>query len=528
MQIELSPTIARWHRSPWALAIAVGLVVSCWILGNPRSAGPDEPSHMVASAAIVRGEWTGVEFGTDPTMRAFEVPNMVGEPNPSCWAFQSDVSVACAAQVELNTETVFHLSTSSNYAPWVFVIPGLASFVPWAYGYAYLARALNALIPTVLIIAAFSMLARHHRVLGAAAFAGMTPIVWFTLGTVSPSAVAIGGGLALWASLLTPSTRYASALGIAGWTTMLLARRDGPLWATAIVLTCCGLLGVRPRQLWNQLGRSARWIPIVLLPIPLLPSLRRGDLGFNLLLGLMPLALGVADVGIGLWARLRTTAARWALAATAPITAILATLLVLQRRSNGFDLDTLSPIPSSTGKHLQELVGVLGWLDAPVPMSAVLLFWATIGGLAAVAYLEQRRAAVVFAGAFCFAVVAAWMLELGQGNNYGVYWQGRYTMPFAVGLPLLLAWRSGANALIDRLAVPIVSATWLIINLGFVESQRRWAVGIYGTWSPFRWDTWSAPIAPVVLVLVHAAITAAVAALVISQPERPARTLGSS
>ncbi len=167
-------------------------------------------------------------------------------------------------------------------------------------------------------------------------------------------------------------------------------------------------------------------------------------------------------------------------------------------------------------------MGVLGWLDAPVPTSGVLLYWAGIGALAAVAWLELPRAAVVFCGALVGAVIAAWVLELGQGANYGQYWQGRYSMPFVVGFPVVLAWRPSASTLMQRLGAPIAAISWLVANLGFAAAQRRWGVGIDGSWYPWDWDTWGAPVPPIVLVVAHALITAALAAAVLRHRPRGA------
>jgi hypothetical protein len=104
------------------------------------------------------------------------------------------------------------------------------------------------------------------------------------------------------------------------------------------------------------------------------------------------------------------------------------------------------------------------------------------------------------------------VLELGQGADYGRYWHGRYTMPLAVGLPIVLAWRArtdepddrDGDTLVDRL-VPIVAVVaWLVSNVALLAAQQRWAVGVGGTWYPWRWDTWDAPIWPPVLIVLHA------------------------
>ena len=65
------PHIARWRDKSGLLIAGVVLTALCWILGNPRSSGPDEPSHMIASAGLVRGDREG-RVNPDPN------PNLAG------------------------------------------------------------------------------------------------------------------------------------------------------------------------------------------------------------------------------------------------------------------------------------------------------------------------------------------------------------------------------------------------------------------------------------------------------------------
>ena len=172
--------------------------------------------------------------------------------------------------------------------------------------------------------------------------------------------------------------------------------------------------------------------------------------------------------------------------------------------------ETVRLVMANTGDHLRQLVGNLGWLSTPVPAVAVYLFWAVIGGLALVAVLEHVRSAIVYAAGLVAAIVVAWLLELGQGTDYGDYWQGRYTMPFAVGLPLVLTWRTSAGDwLVDRVASVVGWASWVVANVAFVAAQQRWGVGTNGSWYPWDWDTWGAPVPPMALILVHGGATAA-------------------
>ena len=506
-------------RTIRSLVVAVAVVAVCWIIGNPRSSGPDEPSHMVASAALVRGDTSGSPNPLDPATRLMTVPAMVGEPNPACWAFVPAETPACTLDTALRTDTVEAPTTSYNYPPFGLLLPGLASFVPWAGGYAYLARALSALVPVLLVGGSLALLAARHRMLATAALLGLTPIAWFTFGVVNPSAVAIAGGLALTTGCLLLPARVARAdlLATAGWLAMTLPRRDGPLWAAVVVVLACLTLGVRPSELWRRLPRWAQVTVGVSAPIPLVLVVARGDTGFNVALAAAALAIPAFEALLVVWSRSPTRTHRAGIVTALSTAGLAGFALVLVTRPGGYDADVLRLVVGNTGDHLVQLVGVLGWLNAPVPTSGVILFWAAVGGLAAVAIIERPMSAVTPAAGIAAAIVLAWVLELGQGASYGNYWQGRYSMPLVVGLPALAAWRAGRTTL-DALVTPVAAVWWAVLNLGFFAAQRRWAVGVDGTWYVWRWDTWDAPVPPILLLGAHALATAWLAVAVATRP----------
>jgi hypothetical protein len=519
------PHIARWRDKAGLLIAAVALTALCWIAGNPRSSGPDERSHMIASAGLVRGDREGrINPDPDPNLAGthlFAVPGMVGQPDPGCWAFYPSIPVACQSTVPLSTTERELPSSSYNYPPWALVLPGLASFVPSAGGYAYLARVLNAAVPVALVAGSLVALRQRRAVLAAGALLGMTPIVWFTFGFVSPSAVAIGGGLALWTALLVERSRLTTWLAVAGWAAVLLPRRDGPVWATMIVLTCALLTGRRPLALWRRLAPWARWTVVAITPLPLVTPILNRDFDSNALLPFAPLALVAADLLATRYEHTRSTAGRRALIAYTSLAAALAALALVLAAPGDLQAETVRLVVANTGDHLRQLVGILGWLDTAVPAVAVFLFWALIGGMSLVAVLEYQRSTFVYLAGLAGAVAAAWLLELGQGTDYGDYWQGRYTMPFAIGLPLVLAWRpAGAEWLDDRLTSIVAWGSWVVVNVAFVAAQQRWGVGVNGTWNPFDWDTWGAPITPWLLLLVHAGATGVLAACCTSERVR--------
>jgi hypothetical protein len=85
----------------------------------------------------------------------------------------------------------------------------------------------------------------------------------------------------------------------------------------------------------------------------------------------------------------------------------------------------------------------------------------------------------------------------------------------------MVAWRpAGVGWLGDRLTSIVAWGSWIVGNVAFVAAQQRWGVGVNGTWNPFDWDTWGAPVWPWLLVLVHAGATAVLAACCTSERVR--------
>jgi hypothetical protein len=102
-------------------------------------------------------------------------------------------------------------------------------------------------------------------------------------------------------------------------------------------------------------------------------------------------------------------------------------------------------------------------------------------------------------------VAASWVLEMAQGDPTGTYWQGRYYLPFLVGVPIVLGRTQLPAAVSTRLGDVVVVLTLVVSNVAIAAALRRWAVGIAGTMVPWRWDTYQAPLPPVVLLAVHLA-----------------------
>ena len=90
------------------------------------------------------------------------------------------------------------------------------------------------------------------------------------------------------------------------------------------------------------------------------------------------------------------------------------------------------------GGFYLEMLGNLGWLDTTLPGLTYLLLTAALGALVLLAVAVGIRPYVIaMLAAMAITVVIPIVLEAWQYRGYGLYWQGRYTLPIAVGVPLL-------------------------------------------------------------------------------------------
>lgn len=497
---------------PAATLISVSVIIASWALAVPRYAGPDEPSHAIASAALVRGERGGTPVEQPVAGSQFDVPSMVGDPDPGCFAFQTDVTAACTGPPVDSTALGHRVTTANQYPIWGHVLPGLASFLPSPTWYLYVARILNGLLGIALVGTAIGRCVRtSNKALLLGMVVGLTPIAWFAMSVVNPSATTIAGGVALWTAMLTERRVRGDVLMLAGWLAVLFPRRDGPIWATLIVLAACLVERKLPTDFWSRWRSSEKVVFVATLPLLALPVFMNYYDRFAIALACAPLAIALLEAG-GRALRNRGIAHR-----PSPIFVVIIAVvavgvslaLVNVIRPGGVSTPITWAIVNGTGDQLRQMVGILGWLDAPVPQSSVLLWWVLLGAIAALAYSRSPRAAGASVEVLAAAVVAAWLLQLGTSGAVGPYWQARYSLPLLIGIPMVLG-RSASDLVTDdrRLVHIVAGSVWWIWNTGFYGAMRRWGAGLEGSNYPWRWDSWSNPVPISLLLITHALASA--------------------
>ncbi len=439
---------------------AVCLVVTfanfaVWSLATPLFASPDEQAHVVRAAGVVRGQFVGVTlYGPGSPYTGVTVPKVFasGDTYPKCFHFHPTVPASCAPPLTTSTRTVRTYTYVGRYPPLYYAIVGLPSLAFVSKTGIYLMRLASALLNALLVSLALLavVLWSRRKLLLVGVMVAATPMVWFLGGVVNPSGLEICAAICMWTAGLVlvlehperpPPGLVAVVAVAAGF--LVLARPISPLWVACIAVVL-GLLGGRRALLGVLRSRAARWSA---LPLAACGAYALWWIDDEHALDLLPVGAHVApgDSGVHL----------------------LATLF------------------EHTGGWLLQVVGVFGWLDTRSPLLTYVLWFAVVGLLVVLAALRAgARGAGVLALLLAAVVVVPIVISYGEAHRLGILWQGRYTLPLAVGVPLvsvaLLAGSTSLAPLRQRAAVVLSVGIGVADIVAFLEALRRYAVGVNG------------------------------------------------
>lgn len=515
------------RRQATVLFTLVGGLVLCWILLMPPGAGPDEPGHLVRSGAVARGQLADAD--------TYDLPDSYRLPEPGCYAFQPMTAVSCADLPAVNGETISLPTRAGEYPVWGHLTFGLPTLLP-GLAPVWWARLAGGLVATVLVAGALAAAWRSGPLIAGSLLVGLTPMAWSTFGTVNPSTCAIAGAAALWTGLLAsdPRSRRIGShtwLTTAGWVALTLPRRDGLIWACIALVVALAATDRTAVGWWRSLTFPDRLL-IGLSTVTAAGWGLTADSRASQAVVAAPLIVVAAEALRWWWTQRslsRPQRISMSIAVVAFGTASLAALV--SGRPGGWNTDLAIAVVAQTDDNLVEAIGVLGWLDTLVPWFTVFLWFALIGALAATALLTGVRTVCWAAVLLAMTIVTSWVFELYHGNESGTYWQGRYSLPLLIGVPLLLTVdtdraRAAASAFLRRIDRVTCVGALLILNVAAWAAARRFGVGTLGSYLPWRWDTPIQPVPPVVVLIAHAIITIALAAAIAftDRPDSPAET----
>jgi len=291
------------------------------------------------------------------------------------------------------------------------------------------------------------------------------------------------------------------------------------VWASLIVAIVVLTDATPVRDWWRMLGRA----PAVLVAVSALATLAwaaRSDTNAATMLFVAPFAPVAAWAVRQGWDRLRGTSApaRFAYPLVLVGLAGVAGLLVMAQRDAGFKRRALELTIMRTGDDLNEAIGVLGWLDTPVPTTAVFAWLVGLGLLAGLSVAAGRWDILGRGGlVLVVAIFSSWVLTMLQNDATGTYWQGRYYLPLLVGLPILLSAVELPAAAGRRMGASCAAVGLGVANAALYAAMRRWGVGNAGSFSPWDWDTYETPLPPVALLAIHLAASVGLVGWVLSQ-----------
>ncbi len=413
-------------RTAVVAAVGAFLLSASWAMSTPVMLVPDEASHTIRAVSLWQGDLLGdrfelVEEGpprVEAVNFAVTVPaGYVDLPTQTACFQDPVVSGGCAPTLQARPGQARIGTSAGAYQPLWYVLLGAPSRVLPPVPAIYAARLLQALVGAVFVGLSIGLAARLAGRAGVAvALLGLTPTAVWLLGAVNPNGIEIAAASTLWLGLLAlvdrPDSRVvAMIVGVAG-TAVAWARPFSPL-ITAGILAAVGLLTLdrrRGRAAWAS--RPARWaVTAVVVAIGTSSA-------WSLASGALDTFIGTPDPGL--------------------------TPGVAAMRSW-----------SSTQDRLEQMVGRFGLLDIRLPGDVAWLWAAAVlvVALAVVTRITARQAGVLVA--IITATVALPVLaESFTAQEYGLTWQGRYSMPVAYGVLAVLVWAVGHGRAGDRPAAP--------------------------------------------------------------------------
>lgn len=488
------------HQEParlwWvALAVVVGAPGALWALASPVLSVPDEPSHALTAVALWHGQRNDVEvvFPDGHVVAFYDLPEpwAAAAGVPLCYAGHPDATADCSVWPARASEDDVSGSSAGRYPPLFYALVGWGGRLWDGPSGVHAMRLASAVLCGALVTSAAWALARvvDRRLALAGVLVAWVPTAAFLAGSVNPNGFEVAAAVATWAAVLSvvrwpavhdgPVPRSLLAHAAAAATVLALSRTISPLFVGAVVaLAAVGAPPGALRSIWAQ--RSVRWAA----------------------------ALGGA--------------------ATLVAGGLIVASHVLVATPGSIEVGDRNPAVAAfgrTARYLEQMVGVFGWLDTPAP-AVVPAVWAVLGVgalfLAArqVGWRASAGLLLTALGVLALPVVA----QYPAAETQGLPWQGRYTLPLAVGIPLTAALLVGTGpgrlgpVAGRRLGIGVALATGAASLVAFHAGLRRYATGVDGALDP-RNGAWAPPGGAGGLLV--AAVVVAAGAVALMAVDRP-------
>lgn len=447
----------RWSY-PACLALVLPLVV-LWSLATPVLAVFDGPAQLFAAAAAVRGEFRTplVNIGIGKEEKV-SIPGKIAALGPvaACLVSASATPANCAKPAPSSNRPTEVTTQFNRYPPLPYFLYGWPTLI-FSGKAAYWGVTLAAAVVNSCFLAlGLWALLEYSPNLGAVLgwLLVLTPEALYLAGSVSDSGFEISTAVASWATILSTATkarppRRLVVLSTLSVCALMLARPASPVWVVILALVAAVVAG--KKRLLGYLRQPAMWWgTIAIIASGLAAVAYRQIVGSPTLLAVI-----TPSHRYGFFGAL--------VAGAAPERSLLEGMV-------GTFLNSFVP-----------LVPLICWVGA---------FFVLVG--AAIAFSRRRIFRVEVALGVLILLLPVLANAAGV-NRIGVWWQARDTMPFAVGLPLLMAMvlpdKVACSKQGRRLVGSMVPALAFANSATFVWLVHRYANGLDGSWNPatFRW-----------------------------------------
>ena len=415
----------RWVPPLWLLAFAgFFLLGGAWALATPYDGTPDEADHVYRAVGVAYGGWIAPEGRWQTVPRSLH--------SPRCFAGRPTRAANCSREPGGDASPTRTATSAGRYNPVYYAIVGWPLRLWPNWNGILRARLLSAALVALLLGFALHSAVRWSRspLLGAGLLVATTPMTMHMAGAINPSAIEIAAGTALFAALIPLLLNEATTLRrgqfcLAGAAAFVLAtvRAFGPLWLVIVI----GILLVPSRRV-------------------LLSRLRR-DRMVLIFAGLVVFALAASVA----WTVLAKTGKPG----------------IVNLPSHFTFPDALRfEIALRVGGYAQEMVGIMSWLDTPMPGWVYVVWWSVLGffTLAVLAlgnWIDRWRIIALTAATFGIPV----LLDAIEVNTYGFVAQGRYVLPIAVGIPMIGGFVMSTRKLLNQAQTQALIRTFALLLL---------------------------------------------------------------
>lgn len=474
--------VMKSHKKFFAVT-SFFLYVTCltfsWVLMQPPYSVSDEPSHTIKAVASAYGEFDRPQvigqFGYGAYV--YEVPKVFTSIwHSTCYNDDTTTTAACIGDFPPGTELVGSTSTAGPNPPTYYVAIGwLGRLFPSQTGF-YLMRFLGAVLFSLALTFTFALqlFKSKSRNAWVSILLLLTPAVSSFSAVINPFAYEIAAAALFWTSafLLTDKSRS--------------NREAKQLWAS-LVISAVFLSCIRPA--------AFVWISVIMFFVVVsVPSniIRQKHFYEKKMRSILGVAFNAIVISIALTYRAQTDLVVDPTGAITPMVG-----------AGGNMLSNMQVSYERLGSFFRELFGYFGWTSFYPPVAVPVLFVTAVVMSIGIMRISTWRLRSGLAFLMAFVYFGPVVLEGARASSLGFFYQGRYILPVAIGIPIYI-WLRGEEREPNRYTLLL---TRTIIGLSAGSSifaanyvARRFVSGTDGRILWFLDVNWSPPGGPYVLL----------------------------